>query len=205
MSVVVQVGHTDIYTINIINGNTMKIVEILKESIKIYSARPMICPSCDGSGKDRFNTKKDCQDCSGVGSFAEPVQNSINDDATMLIDENYADVLYNLLGLMKIDTMNKGGYITQKDFGNIRQRITKLKNSNLGQYERSPEEEPEERTITTNKETGLPTIQFTPAKVISPKITKEKIEGMLDKFEQIVMHAQKNNLVIFMDDSERPF
>lgn len=183
----------------------MRIKEILNENIKIYPAKPMSCPSCKGTGKDQYGPTDNCQDCQGIGSFSQPAPKSIKNDKMMTISENYADVLYDLLQLMKVDTMNTGGYITQKDFGNIRRRIMQLKNEDLTKYERSDEIEPGRRIKTTNSETGLPTIQFIPSRIINPGITKEEIKELLDNFEKVIIDAQQSNLALFMDDSERPF
>lgn len=183
----------------------MRINEILNEDIKIYLAQPMTCPSCNGTGKDQFDPDKDCQDCQGIGNFSQPSPKSIKNDKIMSISEYDADVLYHLLQLMKVDTMNPGGYITRKDFGKIRQRIMQLKNEDLRKYERPEEIEPGRRTKVIDPKTGLTTIKFVPSKIISPAVNKEKIKELLDKFEEIILDAQQNNLAVFMDDSERPF
>ena len=181
----------------------MKIKEILKESIKIYAARPMSCPSCNGTGKDQFDPKKNCQDCQGIGSFEEPHLKTIDDTQKIIISELQADVFLPLVGIT-IDTV-KDGYIGPKDFAKIRKRILKLKNTNLGQYASSEETEPERREVIVDPVTKLDTIKRIPSKIITPAVTEEDIRTFLVKFEPIVVAAHENNLTIFLDDSDRPF
>ena len=185
----------------------MKIVEILKDDTqkRIYSAQPMRCSGCEGTGKDKWDDepKKACRACGGVGIFtATPTRNTINHDTTMLIDKSHSAVLFNLLSLDKIDTMRKGGYITPENFGNIRQRIMQLKNTDLSKYEIL--QKVEQRTWHTDP--SNPQVStLIPAKVINPAITKEEIKDMLVNFEKILIHAGENNAVVYADESERPF
>lgn len=96
----------------------MLIKEILEqdnEIIKIFSAKPMTCPSCDGTGKDRFSSNQVCQDCGGKGKFPQP-GSDINHETMMKISDTDADSFYKMLKLDNIETMRDGGYITPKNF-----------------------------------------------------------------------------------------
>lgn len=111
-----------------------------------------------------------------------------NDSPDLNVANTNARLILRMLGIEEVDELH--GQISVEQLPRLRQKLIRLKNSNVAQYSRAPSVEKSKNTTIGNVTSiGAP-------RIIDQGTDTDQISYYIDKLIEIVVYAQTNNLPI---------
>lgn len=145
------------------------------------------CWVCNGTGKDPYHPKYDCDYCHGKGKVKEYV--------TPFKELNVSNVNARLiLNMLEIDNDELMGGIQHEDLPELKRKLIKLKNTNTKKYTRDTVTDKGPVRVSKD-EHGLSKISRGPT-MIDIGVEQEQIMRYIDTLLDLVEFAQKNNAVV---------